>query len=161
MNSALLGNTQNQFVTAAYVHLKSETGKLRYSAAAHPPPLLVKNGHVIQVEENGLMLAAFYFASDSTAAHKLEPGDRVVMYTDGILEGSNRDNPHIAVEHVLVIVVLRLDHFVAHLESPAEPLDAWLAGTNWVVEFAHTQRSPVHRAKHLNIADRIRRKPRD
>jgi len=33
MNSALLGNTQNQFVTAAYVHLDSESQELRYSEA--------------------------------------------------------------------------------------------------------------------------------
>jgi sigma-B regulation protein RsbU (phosphoserine phosphatase) len=89
MNSALLGNTQNQFVTAAYVHLNSESGELRYSAAAHPPLLLVRNGRVTQIEENGLMLAAFAFASYSTAVHKLEAGDRMVMYTDGILEASN------------------------------------------------------------------------
>jgi sigma-B regulation protein RsbU (phosphoserine phosphatase) len=35
------------------------------------------------------MLAAFDFASYSTAIHKLEPGDRIVLYTDGILEASN------------------------------------------------------------------------
>jgi phosphoserine phosphatase RsbU/P len=89
MNSALLGNTQNQFVTAAYVHLNSESGELRYSAAAHPPLLLVRNGRVTKIEENGLMLAAFDFASYSTAVHKLEAGDRVLMYTDGVLEASN------------------------------------------------------------------------
>ena len=42
-----------------------------------------------QIEENGLMLAAFAFASYSTAVHKLKAGDRMVMYTDGILEASN------------------------------------------------------------------------
>src|SRR5215471_1014613 len=89
MNSALLGNTQNQFVTAAYVHLNSESGELRYSAAAHPPLLLVRNGGVRPIQENGLMLAAFSFASYSTGVHKLEAGDRIVMYTDGILEASN------------------------------------------------------------------------
>ncbi|MBV9626086.1 MAG: PP2C family protein-serine/threonine phosphatase [Acidobacteria bacterium] len=89
INSALLGNTQNQFVTAAYAHLNSESGELRYSAAAHPPLLLVRDGRVITIEENGLMLAAFDFASYSTAVHKLEAGDRVVMYTDGLLEASN------------------------------------------------------------------------
>ncbi|MGP0099102.1 MAG: PP2C family protein-serine/threonine phosphatase [Terriglobales bacterium] len=89
MNSALLGNTQDQFVTAAYVHLNSETGELRYSAAGHPPLLLVRGGRVIQIEENGLMLAAFDFASYSTAVHKLETDDRIVMYTDGVVEASN------------------------------------------------------------------------
>jgi len=89
MNAALLGNTQNQFVTAAYVHLNSESKELRYSAAGHPPLLLVRNGGVRQIEENGLMLAVFGAASYSTAVHKLEEGDRIVMYTDGILEASN------------------------------------------------------------------------
>jgi len=89
MNSVLLGNTQSQFVTAAYVHLNSESGELRYSAAAHPPLLLVRKGRITRIEENGVMLAVFGFASYSTAVHKLEAGDRIVMYTDGILEASN------------------------------------------------------------------------
>ncbi len=40
----------------AYVYLNSESGELRYSAAAHPPLLLVGNGRVTRIEENGLML---------------------------------------------------------------------------------------------------------
>ena len=91
MNSALLGNTQNQFVTAAYAHLNSESGELRYSAAGHPPLLLVRNGGVTRIQENGLILATFNFASYSTAVYKLEAGDRIVMYTDGILEASNAE----------------------------------------------------------------------
>jgi sigma-B regulation protein RsbU (phosphoserine phosphatase) len=89
MNSALLGNTQKQFVTAAYVHLNSKSGELRYSAAGHPPLLLVRNGRVTPIEENGLMLAVFGFASYSTAVHKLETDDRIVMYTDGVVDASN------------------------------------------------------------------------
>jgi phosphoserine phosphatase RsbU/P len=89
MNSALFGNTQNQFVTAAYVHLNSASRELRYSAAGHPPLLLVRDGSVTRIEENGLILAAFDSASYATAVHRLETGDRVVMYTDGILEASN------------------------------------------------------------------------
>jgi sigma-B regulation protein RsbU (phosphoserine phosphatase) len=89
MNSALLGNTQNQFVTAAYVYLDSESRALRYSAAGHPPMLLLRQGRVREIEENGLMLAAFDFAKYSNAAHGLEPGDRLLLYTDGILEATD------------------------------------------------------------------------
>lgn len=89
MNSALLGNTQNQLVTAAYVYLNSASRELRYSAAGHPPMLLLRNGSVIEVEENGLLLAAFDSATYSNATHPLEPGDRLLLYTDGIVEASN------------------------------------------------------------------------
>ena len=50
--------------------------------------LLLRDGAVQEVLENGLMLAAFDFATYSTAAHRLEPGDRLLLYTDGILEAS-------------------------------------------------------------------------
>jgi phosphoserine phosphatase RsbU/P len=89
MNAALLGNTQNQFVTAAYVHLNSESRELRYSAAGHPPMLLLRDGQIIEIEENGLMLAAFDFATYRNATRRLEPGDRLLLYTDGIVEASN------------------------------------------------------------------------
>ncbi len=89
MNSVLLGHTQNQFVTAAYVHLDSESRELRYSAAGHPPMLLLRNGETFEVEENGLMLAAFSFAAYTNALRELKAGDRLLLYTDGIVEAAN------------------------------------------------------------------------
>lgn len=89
MNRVLHGNTQNQFVTAAYVYMDSAKGLLRYSAAGHPPMLLLRDGEVQEVQENGLMLAAFDFASYSTVSRGLEEGDRILLYTDGLVEASN------------------------------------------------------------------------
>jgi sigma-B regulation protein RsbU (phosphoserine phosphatase) len=91
MNAVLCGNTQSQFVTAAYVYLDATSATLRYSAAAHPPMLLLRSGQVIEIAENGLMLAAFTFATYITAVHPLEPGDRLVLYTDGLLEAGNAE----------------------------------------------------------------------
>jgi sigma-B regulation protein RsbU (phosphoserine phosphatase) len=89
MNSALHGNTQSQFVTAAYVYLDAQAKEFRYSAAGHPPMLLLREGTVIEIAENGLMLAAFDFATYATAAHPLQPRDRLLLYTDGIIEAAN------------------------------------------------------------------------
>lgn len=89
MNAVLCGNTQSQFVTAAYVYLDSNSRELRYSAAGHPPMLLLRDGAVVEVEENGLMLAVFDFATYSNARLRLEEGDRVLLYTDGIVEAVN------------------------------------------------------------------------
>lgn len=89
INATLLGNTQKQFVTAAYVYLDAEKGELHYSAAAHPAMLLLRNDEIIRVVENGLMLAAFSFATYTTVSRPLISGDRLLLYTDGILEAVN------------------------------------------------------------------------
>ncbi|HEX4322853.1 MAG TPA: PP2C family protein-serine/threonine phosphatase [Acidobacteriaceae bacterium] len=89
MNAALCGNTQSQFVTAAYVHLDAEAGEMRYAAAGHPPMLLLRNGAVSEIIENGLMLAVTESADFTQLTMPFLPGDRLILYTDGILEARN------------------------------------------------------------------------
>jgi sigma-B regulation protein RsbU (phosphoserine phosphatase) len=89
MNGVLYGNTQEQFVTAAYVHLDSRSGTLQYSAAGHPAMLLLRDGKVLEIVENGLILAAFGFAAYRNVAQPLEAGDRFLLYTDGVIEAAD------------------------------------------------------------------------
>lgn len=89
MNSALHGNTQSQFVTAAYLYLDAQAHEFRYAAAGHPPMLLLREGKVTEIAENGLMLAAFDFATYDALARPLQPRDRLLLYTDGLVEASN------------------------------------------------------------------------
>jgi len=89
MNAALHGNTQSQFVTAAYVFLDTQAKEFRYAAAGHPPMLLLRKAEVTEIAENGLMLAAFDFATYAAITHSLEPRDRLLLYTDGIVEAAS------------------------------------------------------------------------
>jgi phosphoserine phosphatase RsbU/P len=89
MNAALCGHTQDQFVTAAYVHLDAATRELRYAAAGHPPMFLLRGGEVKEIAENGLLLAATSAASYAQIALPVEPGDRLLLYTDGVVEARN------------------------------------------------------------------------
>jgi sigma-B regulation protein RsbU (phosphoserine phosphatase) len=125
MNQALCGNTQNQFVTAAYVHLDVDSASLRYAAAAHPPMLLLRAGEVIPVEENGLMLAAFTFATYSSVLLPFEPGDRLLLYTDGIIEAANAEGVEFGQQRVsallsessLLAPEKAADHIISAIES--------------------------------------------
>jgi sigma-B regulation protein RsbU (phosphoserine phosphatase) len=72
------------------VHLDSEKRELKYAAAGHPPMLLLRDGAVREIAENGLILAAFDFATYSDKTITLEPGDRLVLYTDGLIEARNK-----------------------------------------------------------------------
>jgi sigma-B regulation protein RsbU (phosphoserine phosphatase) len=89
MNGALCGNTQGQFVTAACVHLDAETREMRYAAAGHPAMLLLRGGQVTEIAENGLLLAAEERAEYTERSLTLERGDRLLLYTDGLLEAKN------------------------------------------------------------------------
>ncbi|HUB30107.1 MAG TPA: PP2C family protein-serine/threonine phosphatase [Terracidiphilus sp.] len=89
MNASLCGNTQGQYVTAAYAYLDAQARELRYAAAGHPSLLLLRAGRVVEVTENGLLLAAAGDAVYTEVSVGLEPGDRLLLYTDGLLEAKN------------------------------------------------------------------------
>ena len=91
MNSALCGNTQGQYVTAAYVYLDAQARELRYSAAGHPAMLLLRGGSVTEIAENGMLLAAVDGAIYDNKSLPLETGDRLLLYTDGLVEARNAD----------------------------------------------------------------------
>jgi sigma-B regulation protein RsbU (phosphoserine phosphatase) len=91
MNAALCGNTQGQYVTAAYVYLDAQSRELHYSAAGHPAMLLLRSGAVTEIAENGMLLAAVDGASYKIKSLPLESGDRLLLYTDGLLEARNAE----------------------------------------------------------------------
>jgi serine phosphatase RsbU (regulator of sigma subunit) len=91
LNRALCGKFTQNFVTATYVYVDLENNQMRYAGAGHPPMLQWRNstGKTAQILENGLFLGMFGEASYEALEFPLEPGDRYVLYTDGILEATN------------------------------------------------------------------------
>jgi hypothetical protein len=91
LNLALCGKFEEHFVTAAYLYVDLENGRMRYSAAGHPPLMLVPHGaaQVREIEENGLMLGLFPEADYSSVEIRIGRGDRCLLYTDGVFEASN------------------------------------------------------------------------
>jgi serine phosphatase RsbU (regulator of sigma subunit) len=91
LNVALCGKFEEHFVTAAYLFVDLEKGCMRYSAAGHPPLMFVPHGSekVREIEENGSMLGMFPEAAYSSLEIPLAPGDRCLLYTDGVFEARN------------------------------------------------------------------------
>jgi phosphoserine phosphatase RsbU/P len=94
LNRALCGKFEEHFVTAAYVFVDLDKFVLRYAGAGHPPLLLASraNAHATEsreIEANGLMLGLFPEATYSSLEIELGAGDRILLYTDGILEAMN------------------------------------------------------------------------
>jgi sigma-B regulation protein RsbU (phosphoserine phosphatase) len=80
------------FATAIYATVDAGRRELRIACAGHPPPLLVR-GHqeprplAIDAVPPLLMMP---LAAIPTSAIELEPGDRVLFYTDGVTERTDR-----------------------------------------------------------------------
>jgi sigma-B regulation protein RsbU (phosphoserine phosphatase) len=124
VNQALCGNAQNQFVTAAYVYLDAGSAELRYAAAGHPPMLLLRDGEVISIEENGLVMALMPSAIYTSRIIGLHPGDRILLYTDGILEPINASEEEFGCERLISLVKQSATH------SPDEAADLILGAVS-------------------------------
>ena len=91
LNRALCGKFEEHFVTAAYLFVDLENSLVRYAAAGHPPLMLASRAErkVREIEENGLMLGLFPEAAYSSVEVRVRPGDRCLLYTDGVFEAKN------------------------------------------------------------------------
>jgi sigma-B regulation protein RsbU (phosphoserine phosphatase) len=87
------GNALNMFVTLFCAKLDFATGELWFSNAGHNPPLLIRQGEIVEWLKlpPGLVLGAFPSSSFSTEKIVLAPGDTVFAYTDGVTEAMNLD----------------------------------------------------------------------
>ena len=106
LNRSINGKFERHFVTAAYLFVDLENGTLKYSGAAHPPLLRwqAKVGRATEYVENGLMLGPFADASYSSVSFPMEQGDRVVLFTDGLVEAKNSSGKEFRVERVRQIL---------------------------------------------------------
>jgi serine phosphatase RsbU (regulator of sigma subunit) len=79
-----------QFATAVLGRLDTTTGDLAYLIAGHPPPLLIRQGQVVKelsVEPRLPLGVRAAGARPVVAGHEqLEPGDRLLLYSDGVTE---------------------------------------------------------------------------
>jgi serine phosphatase RsbU (regulator of sigma subunit) len=90
LNQALCGKFEGHFVTAAYALIDTETRTLRYAGAGHPPLLLrdAASGKTRPISENGLFLGFLPRAEYNAIETDFQPGDVVLLYTDGIPEAT-------------------------------------------------------------------------
>ena len=80
-----------RFVTAVLGELEMDTGRLRYINAGHPAPLLLRHGRAVRALTGGRrMPLGLDDSAIEIAEESLEPGDRLLLYTDGVTEA--RDN---------------------------------------------------------------------
>jgi serine phosphatase RsbU (regulator of sigma subunit) len=98
---------QSAFVTGQLAKLNVETGRLQWTNAGHPRPLHVRGGKVIDELDCpptvpwGLGIRADGVVVAEVA---LEPGDSLLFYTDGVIEGRDRSGGGFGIERLTDLV---------------------------------------------------------
>ena len=82
----------DSFVTGVLARLQVSTGTLSLLCAAHPPPLLVRDGRPVGEAHADPGLPLGFGGREDTVAHTfLQPGDRLLLFTDGVIEARSAD----------------------------------------------------------------------
>jgi predicted ester cyclase len=92
-----------RFATVCYGVLSS-AGYLTHCNAGHNPPLLVGRPGLRRLERGGLIVGAFKQATFEEETVQLDPGDVLVVFSDGITEALNIDGEEFGEERLLCCV---------------------------------------------------------
>ena len=80
----------DKYFTLVYFVFNAKTGRLRYSNAAHPPPIVLRtNGSHELLQQGGTIVGLGGLLPFEEGTVTLHPGDKLFVYTDGITEYEN------------------------------------------------------------------------
>jgi hypothetical protein len=94
MDDAICRQTGDRYVTAVLAELQVATGELRWLSAGHPPPLLIREAKLVKTldsEPSTPLGVAFGEDAPVVSKESLQPGDLVLLYTDGVPEARLAD----------------------------------------------------------------------
>ncbi|MFE0883924.1 PP2C family protein-serine/threonine phosphatase [Streptomyces rochei] len=111
VDEALARWLPDKFCTAVIAQLDLGTGLLRWSNCGHPPPILIRGQRLItdamERDADPPMGMPSLLSSRPRRTHEisLEPGDRVLMYTDGVIEARTREAKLLGLERFADYVI--------------------------------------------------------
>lgn len=106
INQYIYDNTPaNRYVTLFYSELDQQTHQLTYINAGHNPPLLVRaNGKVATLDIGGFPAGITQFADYQEGRVGIEPGDVLVVYSDGVTESLDEQGEEFGEARLIEIV---------------------------------------------------------
>jgi sigma-B regulation protein RsbU (phosphoserine phosphatase) len=95
MNATLCeGNAAGMFVTLFYGVLNLRTGELQFANGGHNPPYIISSEGKIRklAERGGPVLGVLDGWKYQTLISQMQPGDAIMLYTDGVTEAISSSN---------------------------------------------------------------------
>jgi phosphoserine phosphatase RsbU/P len=85
-------SASNRYATFFFAAFDPKTRRLECVNAGHNPPVLLRKGTVIRLEADGPVVGLLPYAPYTEQSLTLEPGDLLILYTDGISEAMTSDD---------------------------------------------------------------------
>ncbi|MFN2168410.1 MAG: SpoIIE family protein phosphatase, partial [Anaerolineae bacterium] len=105
VNQRILAETRaDMFVTVFYGVLDPETGRLTYCNGGHNPPYLLKATGREALGRTGLPLGILEETTWEQGTASLDPGDILILYTDGVIDAQARDGEFFGQERLLEVM---------------------------------------------------------
>ncbi len=103
LNTLLCRNiASDRFITFFYAQLDGPARMLRYVNAGHNPPVVLhRDGSHYRLTEGGGVFGAFPNQTFAMGTTRLEPGDRVVLFTDGVTEAADAEDQEFGEERLV------------------------------------------------------------
>ncbi len=122
VNEYLAINTPtNRFITFFVAELEQQSGELKYINAGHNPPLVARaDGSVIELESGGFPLGIMPMAEFELGKIKLEHGEFVVVFSDGVSEAESVDGEEFGVERLTNVIKSNMHKSAAGLRDKIE-----------------------------------------
>lgn len=116
-NTLLFQNTETtKFATMFYGILDIKTGRIEYTNAGHDCPILFQeNQSSEELESTGLILGIHENSDYSTGQTQLDPGDVLLLFSDGINEAMNSDLEMYGLERTKIAVQKNQEKHVSEI----------------------------------------------
>lgn len=134
-----------RYTTAVLAELDTSTGTVRYVNAGHPPAVLIRGGKVVTALDATPRTPLGIPQPAAVAHHQLQPGDRLLFYTDGITDARDADGVFLGLDRLVQMaeqhtatgltvaeVCRRLARAVLHYQNGRLTDDATLMLLEWL-----------------------------
>ncbi len=133
LNSIVYQNTDSdRFITFFYAQLEGPTRRLAYVNAGHNAPFLVRSdGSHERLREGGAVLGVFASRDYVMGSAELCPGDRVILFTDGVTEACSPEGEEFGEARLLRLLQDRRALSADELQAKILTVVAEFSGGRW------------------------------
>jgi sigma-B regulation protein RsbU (phosphoserine phosphatase) len=122
----------DRFITFFYAHLDGGSRQLRYANAGHNAPIVAhRDGTHDRLDQGGGVLGIFQSQNYVMGTHTLLPGDRVLLFTDGVTEACNLDGEEFGDARLIRLLRENCESSAEQLQREILDTVGRFCGGNW------------------------------